>query len=68
MKVTYDTSVDAAYIQLADQIEKSAVAKTYTCDPVEVNGQISLDFDASGKLIGIEVLDASKKLPKSCLV
>jgi len=32
-----------------------------------VNGQINLAFDADGRLLGIEVLDASKTLPASFL-
>jgi len=67
MKVTYDRRVDAAYIQLAVEIEDDGVEKTYLCDPVEVDGQIHLDFDSEGRLVGIEVLDASKKLPAALL-
>jgi uncharacterized protein YuzE len=65
MRITYDKSVDAAYIYLADGIAAGGVAKTYCCDPVEVNGQIHLDFDEQGRLVGIEVLDASKLLPEA---
>jgi uncharacterized protein YuzE len=67
MKITYDDSVDAAYIYLADDIKLGGVARTYSCDPVEVKGQINLDFDADGRLVGIEVLAASKRLPKALL-
>ncbi len=64
MKITYDAKADAAYIYLVDKIDPGGVAKTYLCDPREVNGQINLDFDLHGRLIGIEILDASKKLPR----
>lgn len=67
MKVTYDKSVDAAYIYIEDNFARRAVAKTYCCDPREVDGQINLDLDAHGRLLGIEVLDASKKLPASIM-
>jgi uncharacterized protein YuzE len=63
MRITYDSSVDAAYIYLIPEITDGQVAKTYTCDPLGVGGQINLDFDSSGILLGIEVLDANKKLP-----
>lgn len=66
MKITYDSEADAAYIYLAP-IEPGGVAKTYACDPGEVGGTINLDFDADGRLLGIEVLDASGKLPESVL-
>jgi uncharacterized protein YuzE len=67
MKLSYDSSVDAAYIQIAEEIGAGGVAMTYPCDPLEVRGEINLDFDAEGRLIGIEVLDASKKLPPELL-
>jgi uncharacterized protein YuzE len=66
MKVTFDRSSDSAYISLAI-VEVEGIAKTYTCDPVEVNGQINLDFDFSGRLVGIEVLDAKRLLPSLLL-
>lgn len=67
MNITYDKIGDAAYIQLAHDIAPGGVAKTYPCNPVEVNGMINLDFDVNGRLIGIEVIDASKKLPPEIL-
>lgn len=68
MKIRYDPSVDAAYIDLACDGETSSFGFTYACDPAEVDGQIHLDFDLSGRLIGIEILQASKKLPPALLV
>jgi len=69
MNITYDRSVDAAYIYLIKKVEiqHGWVKKTYPCDPVEVDGMINLDFDTDGHLGGIEVLAASKKLPQEIL-
>lgn len=67
MKIDYDKSVDAAYIYLAPSLGDAAAVKTYACDPEEVGGQIQLDFDDAGQLIGIEVLDASHLLPAAAL-
>ncbi len=67
MKITYDRSIDAAYILLGDEIGIGGVAKTYSCDPSEINGEINLDFDLAGQLVGIEVQDASKRLPLNFL-
>jgi uncharacterized protein YuzE len=61
-KLTYDTEVDAAYLYLVP-FQPGSAKKTYACDPDEVGGQIQLDFDEDGRLIGIEVLDASHMLP-----
>jgi uncharacterized protein YuzE len=68
MRITYDRRADAAYIDLLRDDSEGNVAKTYCCDPQEVNGQIHLDFDGSGRLVGIEVLDASRLLPEGLLV
>lgn len=66
MKITYEKKIDAAYIYITN-ITPGEVKKTYLCDPIEINGIINLDFDINGVLIGIEVLDASKKLPPEIL-
>ncbi len=55
MKITYDTRIDAAYIQLAADIGAGGVAKTVPLVRAEVGGEINLDFDRNGRLIGIEV-------------
>ena len=68
MRVTYDPDADAAYIQLASEIAAGGVAKTHPCDPSEVGGMINLDFDSDGRLIGVEVLDASQLLPPEVLL
>ncbi|MDP3646134.1 MAG: DUF2283 domain-containing protein [bacterium] len=66
MKITYDNEVDAAYIYLKE-ISPGGVKKTYSCDSSEVDGTINLDFDETNILVGIEVLNASKKLPQEIL-
>jgi uncharacterized protein YuzE len=68
MRVTYDRESDAAYIYLTPVGVEHSAAFTYACDPGEVNGQIQLDFNKDGQLIGIEVLDASRLLPEEFLV
>lgn len=65
IKLTYDKQADAAYIYFSTfPVDK--VEKTYSCDPKEINGMINLDF-VEGKLVGVEVMDASKKLAKELL-
>ncbi|TDD89335.1 DUF2283 domain-containing protein [Actinomadura darangshiensis] len=64
VKVTYDKSANAAYLYFSNHPDRAEVAHMYPCDPVEVGGMINLDFDKNGRIIGIEVLAASSKLPK----
>ena len=49
MKVTYDARADALYIRFGE-------AEVST---VHVGDDIALDYDADGRLAGIEILDAS---------
>lgn len=63
MKLEYDKDADAAYIYLVDDMGEGEAVKT-----IELNDNIILDFDAQGKLIGIEVLDASKILNEKILL
>lgn len=54
MKVNYDEKSDAMYIRFSGN-------KYYESD--EVKEGIILDYDKKGKVIAIEILDASKNLP-----
>ena len=65
MIVQFDPSVDAAYIYLVDPQMGFNVARTVPCDPIETGAEVNLDFDGEGRLIGIEVLGASRHLPKA---
>jgi uncharacterized protein YuzE len=55
MKVKYDKEVDILYIHLSDEMIKESD---------EDKPGIILDYDNSGNIIGIEVLNASKKIPQ----
>lgn len=63
MKLEYDKDVDAAYIYLEYPLKKGVTKKT-----IELNENIILDFDADNKLLGVEILDASKVLKKEVLM
>lgn len=54
MRITYDPHADAAYIYLADV----ATGLETRC----VDDDVYADFDADERLVGIEVLDASRRL------
>ncbi|HLD41627.1 MAG TPA: DUF2283 domain-containing protein [archaeon] len=62
MKATYDKEADAAYIYLKDRIEKGEIKST-----ISMNENIILDFDSEKKLIGIEILSASKVIPRGAV-
>ena len=52
MRITYDQNVDALYIRF----------KETTVTTKHLGEGIAADFDADGRLAGIEVLDAVKRL------
>lgn len=58
-KVEYDKVADALYIYSGN---KAKVHKT-----LKLNSRVLFDVDKKGRIVGIEVLDASKpwKMPKS---
>ena len=53
MKTTYDPDADALYLRFAD---------ASIVESEEVSDGIVLDFDAEGRIVAIEVLDARKHL------
>ena len=58
MIITYDREVDALYIQLRD------VKPSHGVDFEEV---VTIDVDAQGHIVGLELLDASERLGKDQL-
>jgi len=62
MRLDYDREIDAAYISLKSAEEGIHVAKTVPLDPTEIDGEINLDFDCEGRLVGIEIQTASRFL------
>ena len=55
MKITYDKIADAMYIYL----NKTKVFKT-----VKITDRILVDVDKKGKVLGIEILDASHQIER----
>lgn len=54
MKINYDPKVDAVYIELAKG--KYDVSR-------EVSDYVVVDEDKNGKVLGIEILDATQSIP-----
>lgn len=62
MRATHDREVDAAYVYIRHKIPPGGVARTRSVRTQ--HGDVSLDFDKDGCLIGVELIPASKLLPK----
>lgn len=53
MKIEYDKEADALYIQLRE---------AYVDDNIDIEEGITVDLDEKRNIVGIEILDASRKL------
>ena len=53
MKVYYDDEVDALYLKLGDETPEGVI---------EINEGVNIDTTSENRIVGIEILDASKKL------
>ncbi len=59
MKIEYDREADALYIQLRE---------AYIDDNIDIEEGVTIDLDAERHIVGIEILDASKRLSLKDLV
>jgi len=65
MRMTYDSDADAAYLAIGDEVaDGSAVENVVIERPGR--GDIVLDFDADGRLLGVEVIGAHGTSPPGC--
>ncbi|MCL5279624.1 MAG: DUF2283 domain-containing protein [Planctomycetes bacterium] len=53
MRVYYDDDLDALYLELGDEPPEGVI---------EATEGVHLDTTSRGKIVGIEILDASKKI------
>ena len=54
MKMKYDSKIDAVYIELAKGIYDSSR---------KISDAVVVDEDKNGKVLGIEILDATENIP-----
>lgn len=54
MKISYDPKVDAAYLRFLDG--------DFECTTVQLSEAVAVNIAPGGKVVGIEVLDASENL------
>ncbi|GAB6888239.1 DUF2283 domain-containing protein [Desulfothermus okinawensis JCM 13304] len=53
MKVYYDDEVDALYLKLSEETPAGVI---------EISKGVNLDITSEDKIVGIEILNASKKI------
>lgn len=68
LDIEYDTEVNAAYISLIEIEPGDISCSSNSVQAKDCPGQVNLDFDSSGRLVGIEVLNASSILHQNLLL
>jgi len=58
MKIDFDKKADAVYIEFSSE---------NFFENKKVDDKTIIDFDKNGNILGIEILDVSKRLPKDFL-
>ena len=53
MKINYDSEIDAVYIEFSKETPEGVV---------EIKEGVNLDITKDGKIVGLEILEASKKV------
>ena len=56
MKISYDPTVDALYIQFQPESEKVS-------ESLQIREGVVLDIAKEGQIFGLEILDASRRMP-----
>ena len=59
IRLYYDPASDAAYLRFSEQA---------IIESEEVSPGLVVDFDADGRMVGLEVLQAGSRLPKDALI
>ncbi|MFD3403747.1 DUF2283 domain-containing protein [Kribbella sp. NPDC058693] len=67
MRLTYDPDADAAYVYLVDVIGPGEVTRTVPSMLELDNAFIAFDLNSDGKIVGFEILGASRVLPPDTL-
>jgi len=66
MRMTFDSAADAAYLAVEPDIRGGSAMENVVVER-EGRGDIVLDFDAEGRLLGVEVIGASALLSPAVL-
>ena len=72
VRLSYDKTVDALYIYLSSEEDTNAGGIVEATDSFEIEnllefGLVNMDFDKDKRLVGLEILQASKILSENFL-
>lgn len=67
MHIAYDHETDVAYVSLVAHIADGSAARQITVETADGEAELTLDLDATGRLLGIEAVGARAALPEEVL-
>jgi uncharacterized protein YuzE len=67
VRITYDPEADAAFVYLVDEIQPGEGSRSLMCDLEIREGAVILVLDGEDRLVGVEILGASRLLPNALL-
>ncbi|GII82824.1 hypothetical protein Ssi03_08140 [Sphaerisporangium siamense] len=62
MRIEYDQENDVAYVYLVDHIGQGEAGTQIPVEAGALRGEVILDLDAQGLLLGVEIIGASQVL------
>jgi len=62
MRLTHDAEADADYVYMVEEIDRGEVTSSRVAAIRFENASLLVDLDADGRVLGIEVLGASRVL------
>ncbi|MFI5958413.1 DUF2283 domain-containing protein [Cryptosporangium sp. NPDC051539] len=66
MRITVDAEANAAYVEIAPDVQDGDAVEQVVIERPE-RGDVVLDFDAAGHLLGVEIIGANELLRRSVL-
>ena len=67
VRVKYDPEADAAFVYIGDDIPPGGAPESHVCDLEVKNAAVILLLSPDRRLVGLEVLGASRLLPSEVL-
>jgi uncharacterized protein YuzE len=67
MRITYDPSADMGYVRLVEPTTPGSVHRSVVIEHDALQGDVVIDLDGEGRIIGFEIFQGRKQLPREVL-
>ncbi|GAB3874500.1 hypothetical protein GCM10029964_016570 [Kibdelosporangium lantanae] len=62
MRITFDPEADAAYVEFVADVRDGEAVTQIVVEDSRIRGEVVLDLDVDGRLLGVEILGVSDVL------